>query len=771
MIYNCIFSRLLLPTLVILASAHSLSATTWYIRADGGDRSQCNGKADAPYLGSGQNQPCALKHPFYLFTTDPPINKSADTPTWIISGGDTVILDNSEFRIGYKTNDQNGYWNFVGCRGNPYSCHNPPIPAGTVGFPTRIVGKNWQSGCAEKAKLTGGIGVTAVLNLSGAKNVVAECIEISDFAQCGTGAIGVDDSCVRGGFPKSDYALRGIMMDLASDGVLLRNLDIHGTAQMGIRGRIGGTITADNIRIAGIQGGGWDNDDGGYVFGTGTVIIRNSLIEWSGCMEEYPRRSPLPYYKCFDQSHGGYGDGLGLLIGEGMRVEIDRSTFRHNLQDGVDLLYVHGVTPTATVTRSQSYGNGGQQWKLGPFNKVTFQNNLTIANCRRFADPFPGAPETYNQIVTDHCRAFDGVAVTVANHSTVNWFNNTTVGYTSTMHDIICTKTIDTFKVSGRGGATPEDPLLGIDGIRRSFELSQVPNPLDVNGLKVNNTKKSFGTMGVDSGKQWYWIPGTRTIVQDPSEPTLAVSDILTVQYTVPGSCQNTKFNYANNIFRAYTRLDTGRKPVAFFTIDLDQKKLFDQSMRQNNLFCGSVKPVLYPSETYLQDCPGNWLNVESWPFNRESDLDTLDLRLSPVSVARDTGISIPTVQDDYDGVPRYYGVGPDIGAYEVAPLNQLGSVAIGLQLQPATSSAKASARLTWSQAASATYYVIQRRNYSEPGRFVELGQVATPGYSDSRIVVGRSYCYRVQPNNAINSGNWSPEVCIATNTGAIIEP
>ncbi|MBM3190812.1 MAG: hypothetical protein FJZ90_19090, partial [Chloroflexi bacterium] len=44
--------------------ADSLAAVTYYVRPDGGSPTQCTGRVDAPYPGSGTNQPCAWDHPF-----------------------------------------------------------------------------------------------------------------------------------------------------------------------------------------------------------------------------------------------------------------------------------------------------------------------------------------------------------------------------------------------------------------------------------------------------------------------------------------------------------------------------------------------------------------------------------------------------------------------------------------------------------------------------------------------------------------------------------
>ena len=53
---------LVLPS-VGLAAIGSANAATFYVRTDGGDATQCNGKADAKYPGSGTAQNCAWKNP------------------------------------------------------------------------------------------------------------------------------------------------------------------------------------------------------------------------------------------------------------------------------------------------------------------------------------------------------------------------------------------------------------------------------------------------------------------------------------------------------------------------------------------------------------------------------------------------------------------------------------------------------------------------------------------------------------------------------------
>ena len=46
------------------AAFNVASATTYYVRTDGGTATQCNGMADKAYPGSGTNMSCAWNHPF-----------------------------------------------------------------------------------------------------------------------------------------------------------------------------------------------------------------------------------------------------------------------------------------------------------------------------------------------------------------------------------------------------------------------------------------------------------------------------------------------------------------------------------------------------------------------------------------------------------------------------------------------------------------------------------------------------------------------------------
>jgi hypothetical protein len=407
------------------------SSHTWYVRADGGDRKQCTGKADSAYHGKGTSQPCAFSEPYYFYTTGEYGNKR-----WIVEGGDTMIVRGGPYRIGYK--GPNAKDMLGACPGDPYGCSVPSIPSGTPEHPTRLLGENFGN-CKQKTQLYGGYAVGSVLNLGGSKNVDLECLELTDHSQCTRvgGGYPASEGCSTS-FPLSDYAGSGINTDVETSGISMKDLDIHGFVSDGIRGPIGGLFTIDHVRIAFNGSAGWDFDNGGGTKnGPGAQVNASYLtVEWNGCNEEYPVRHAVPAFSCFDQNSGGYGDGVGTPDTH-LDFACDHCTFRYNTQDGLDLLHTSG---SATVlTNSQAYGNMGQQWKMGAMHTVRFQNNLTVHNCRRMSAAMTGAPDNYSRYLTLHCRAGgDGIAFLVTDRGMYILQNNSYAGYGNTTYDITC---------------------------------------------------------------------------------------------------------------------------------------------------------------------------------------------------------------------------------------------------------------------------------------------------------------------------------------------
>ncbi len=117
-------SDLFSPLPVVFAATQG---ATYYVRTNGGSAQQCTGLVNAPYPGSGANQPCAWDHPFRAL---PP----GATPR--ISGGDTLVIGAGSYRMGYGAPETQN------CdAGGAYDCLMPPIPSGpSSANRTRILG-------------------------------------------------------------------------------------------------------------------------------------------------------------------------------------------------------------------------------------------------------------------------------------------------------------------------------------------------------------------------------------------------------------------------------------------------------------------------------------------------------------------------------------------------------------------------------------------------------------------------------------------------------
>jgi hypothetical protein len=424
-----------------------LAAETWYVRPDGGTRhsakvptGQCDGKADAPYRGRGVNQHCAFKDYRYLWD-----DQSYGNDAWVIAGGDTVILRGGPWRVGFDapTGKGAGYtWCFGGP--GPYGCYNPTIPAGTAAQPTRILGENYQS-CAtadatDRAKLTqiyGGFGVANTLNLTGAKYVNVECLDISSHSRCVShGDPQLPKACSSNN-PLDDYNSDGIGTDIHTHDLLLQDLYIHGNTDRGIKGPIGGVVTCLRCDIAYNGMAGWDFDDGNSTPSINGVWNFNySTIEWSGCNQIYPDAGAN---MCYGQSNGGYGDGVGTPEGMCLTANIDHSIFRYNTQDGLDLGHIDTGRCSLKVTNSTAYGNNGGQFKWGANESpAIFINNTVVGNCLRLSAPVAGAANGFNAHLADFCRANDAIALDFHQGGTALLANNTFVTYAPTTFDVAC---------------------------------------------------------------------------------------------------------------------------------------------------------------------------------------------------------------------------------------------------------------------------------------------------------------------------------------------
>ena len=427
------------------------SATTWYVRADGGTRysahakeGQCDGKGDAAYPGDGVNRHCAFSDYRYLWDD----RATYGATKWAIAGGDTVILDNTRaWRVGFdQGKTANDPWCFGG--NGAGGCTNPTIPSGTAAQPTRILGRHSRecstAGKTDRKMLTqifGGYGLGTVFNLGGAQYVEVECLEITRHSQCAThGDPRLPSDCQRYSGPTEDFDADGIGTDQKTHDVLLQDIWVHGHTDRGIIGPIGGLVTARRVDVAFNAMAGWDFDDGrGTPSINGDLRLLDSIIEWNGCSQEYPVTHPNPAIACNSQSSGGYGDGIGTPANMGMDVTIDHSIFRYNTQDGEDFGHVDTGSHRLRITNSISYGNGGGQFKWGGnFTNVVFANNLVIANCMRMSKPIEGTPANFNAHLADFCRAQDAISFNYRDGGVVLFDNNTILSYAPTTFDIQC---------------------------------------------------------------------------------------------------------------------------------------------------------------------------------------------------------------------------------------------------------------------------------------------------------------------------------------------
>jgi hypothetical protein len=74
--------------------------------------------------------------------------------------------------------------------------------------------------------------------------------------------------------------------------------------------------------------------------------------------------------------------------------------------------------------------------------KVLFENNVTVNNCRRMSAAMPGASDSYHRYLSLFCRAGgDGVAFSINDGSAYILRNNSFAGYGAVTYDISCTGT------------------------------------------------------------------------------------------------------------------------------------------------------------------------------------------------------------------------------------------------------------------------------------------------------------------------------------------
>jgi hypothetical protein len=358
--------------------------TTYYVRTDGGDATQCTGLVDRPYSGTGLGQPCAFRHPFVAL---PP----GGTPR--LAGGDRLVIGPGAYRMGQGAPTST---ELPACDvDNTWDCMMPALPSGPdTDHPTRIVGAGWDAGCADPPELFAVERPWAVLDLRGSSHVRVDCLEITDHSDCVESHSGGLACPSYYDFPHGDYGIDGIVASDSTD-VLLRQLDVHGLPHDGIHAYRLTDWTLEDVRVVANGWSGWNGDDGGDgglgASNAGTLTFRRVTIAWNGCGESYPDDHPVG---CWAQTAGGYGDGLGTGSTGGSWVFED-CDISHNTSDGLDLLY-HDGDGEIRIERTRAVGNAGNQIKTRGDTLIV--NAVIVGNC---AD-FEGRPWTHH---VDACRA------------------------------------------------------------------------------------------------------------------------------------------------------------------------------------------------------------------------------------------------------------------------------------------------------------------------------------------------------------------------------
>ncbi len=401
-------SRLLAACLLgATAPVGAESASTWYVRADGGSHSQCTGKVDAPYPGRGQRQPCAWQHPFVALPPGRPPR---------MAGGDILMIGAGSYMMGLGAPET------AGCDpANSEACHMPPIPAAvTPDQPTRILGAGYDSGCDDPPVLWGTEGADTLINLAGSSDVELACLDITDRggcieAHCHNGhCAGEVAACRRDERPLGHWARSGIS---ASDSarVVLRDLHIHGLANRGIHAGRLRDWTLERVRIRANGWVGWEGNIGADSGNAGVLLFRDVEIADNGCGETSPEGR---VFGCWAAGGGGYGDGLAAGAGGGHWI-FENSWVTGNTSDGLDLLYLEDGG-RLTIRGGRFEGNAGNQIKVSRSAEIA--DAVIVGNCAALANE-------PNMLDTDHCRAAgDAIYLGLAGSSRSTLENNSITG-------------------------------------------------------------------------------------------------------------------------------------------------------------------------------------------------------------------------------------------------------------------------------------------------------------------------------------------------------
>jgi hypothetical protein len=538
-------------TSIVVAAAQAPPGpgTTWFIRSDGGTRysanvptGQCDGLADVAYGGTGTNQHCAFNDFRYMWDDDSGVYGA--NANWVIAGGDTVVIrgcnalpgqlnpDSPHCRLGWDGNSSGGPTNNW-CYGvGPYTCYNPPVPAGTATQHTKILGgcaygtysctpidNNYPYGITNETQLFGGMAMQAAFNFSSTSYVDFEGIELTAHnGICVTsGSPAYPKNCSTH-YPVDDFVQNGLLFNNTTSNVLLQDVYIHGLESSAMWGPIGPSITLTRVNMSFNAGDAWNFDDGNDTKdGTGASLnISYGTMIGNGCHEKYPipaANAAFPANACYDSiSNSPGGDTLSGQDTVLASLTCDHCVMKYNTKDS--FIGPHTQMVNMSITNGYWYGNMGAQLKWGqaPSATLLFQNNLVVTNCLRMSEAIPGAAQNFSlgtglggSYLANFCRAGGAGFANVERAGGVNVYNGNTIiaagnivfqagcGYYSIGNvfnwEFNCGTTTNILKDNNFLGYTDPSPILGVpSALYCALSSNSTCNLISDGGVQFNGS-------------------------------------------------------------------------------------------------------------------------------------------------------------------------------------------------------------------------------------------------------------------------------------------
>jgi len=387
-----------------------------------------------------------------VYGCNPAITQQNATPPYCRIGPDQAT--------GSVYNGTIYYW----CAGPlTHGCSIPPPPSGSPAHHTQILGScatgsytctpvtTYPYTSNNLAQIFGGFALGPVFLFDSLDYVDMEGLEITSHnGACSTAGTPVYPKGCSISSPADDFAKYGISTTNQVANWKLQDVYIHGLSQLAIGGPVGnGTITVNRVILGFTAFALWNFDDG---FGTpndSESVINQSYLTLigGGFLEQYPIvNTQFPALAGWDSGTGGFGDSWSGQNSAMTTFTCDHCQILYNAKDGA--MGPHTTITNISLTNSLWVGNMGQDGKWGqpPGATFLFENNLIVGNCMRMTAQLPGAAQNFDlstglggSYLTTYCRAagtiFDYFAGTGA---TVNFTNNTIVGYQPSFFDFGC---------------------------------------------------------------------------------------------------------------------------------------------------------------------------------------------------------------------------------------------------------------------------------------------------------------------------------------------